>query len=133
MFEMTKCRNTNVHNVESQIKHVHMISHLYPRCVYTPAIVSDMVCFQQRKDSKAQIPPERHLDEEEGVYDTDEYIWLAHEVRESHAYNCDGMLQPIRSKLNVVKWAEYLEKYDDTRLLQFLMYGFPLGDWVKFI
>ena len=49
-------------------------------------------------------------------------------VRASHTKNCDGVRKPVALNLNLQTWADYLDKYDDTRLLQFMTYGFPLGD-----
>ena len=52
---------TNVYDVENVIKQVDVASHFYPKCLYSPAIVSDSVGFHQAKNLKAQIPPQEHL------------------------------------------------------------------------
>ena len=105
-----------------------MAFYLYPKCLYTPAIVSDTVGFHQINDFKAHIPPLEHLTSEVGVHDVHEYINLARTGRSSQAHNCDVIWKPVGSNLNLLKWAHYLDKYKDTRLLQFMTYGFPLGD-----
>ena len=63
-----------------------------------------------------------------GVHDVDDYMELAMRVCASHTKNCDGVRKPVALNLNLQTWAHYLDKYDDTRLLQYMTYGFPLGD-----
>ena len=48
-------------------------------------------------------------------------------MAESGKFNMDRVRIPIASGLNLVKWPEYVHKYADVRLLQFYVYGFPLG------
>ena len=52
---------------------------------------------------------------------------VAKDVQNSHVPNCDGIWQQVGLNLNLLKWAEYVDNYEDTRLLQILVYGFPLG------
>ena len=57
----------------------------------------------------------------------DEYFKAAEHIRRSGVYNCDGARIPVASHMNLNKWAEYVDCYKDRRLLQFSVYGFPLG------
>ena len=55
-----------------------------------------------------------------------QYLTMAVRVAESRLPNCDGLQCLVSPDLNLANWASYLHKYKDTRLLQFLVYGFPL-------
>ena len=118
----------NVYDVKDVIKQIDVTSHYFPKCSYSPVIVNESVGFQQAKNPEAQTPPQEHFNRLGAVHDVEDYMELARTVRASHTKNCDGVRQPVASNLNLHRWAHYLDKYDDTRLLQFMTYGFPLGD-----
>ena len=45
----------------------------------------------------------------------------------SKVHNCNGARIPVSFHMNLNKWAEYVDCYKDRQLLQYLVYGFPLG------
>ena len=57
---------------------------------------------------------------------TEHPIELHKIIKNSGKYNYLGCRIPIKSQLKVDVWAQELEGYWDTQLLDFLTYGFPL-------
>ena len=57
---------------------------------------------------------------------TDDPIHLHRIIKNSATYNYLGCRIPIKSQLKVDVWAQQLQGYWDTQLLEFLAYGFPL-------
>ena len=98
-----------------------------PRCTYIPSHIKECVGFVQDRDNTAELPPLCHLNGQGAIDSVDEYFKAAEHIRRSGVYNCDGARIPVASHMNLNKWAEYVDCYKDRRLLQFLVYGFPLG------
>ena len=98
-----------------------------PRCTYIPSHINERVGFVQDYDNTVELPPLRHLNGQGAIGSVDEYFRAVEYIRMSKVYNCDGARIPVSSHMNLNKWAEYVDCYKDRRLLQFLVYGFPLG------
>ena len=56
-----------------------------------------------------------------------EFLKIAHIVNETGTSNYRQARIPIKSGLNIEAWEENLSNYPDTRLIQYLKFGFPLS------
>ena len=118
----------NDENNHVQMQYNDMFQVLHPKCMYTVGKTNNDVGFQQKTGWSIGGPPNEHLLKGAGVLHTNDYLKVANMICESKKCNCDSIRVPIHSNLNLSKWAEYLHLYNDSRLLHFLTYGFPLGD-----
>ena len=124
--------NNEIKNVELQHgQSLCETNTVVPRCMYIPAVRADSVGFIQHGYACGSDPPVEHLTGEGAVRGDHVYLQAAIRVADSGTYNCDGMRIPVGSRLNLANWARYLNRYKDRRLLQFLVYGFPLGRTAK--
>ena len=55
------------------------------------------------------------------------YFDVVEEVIKSGRANCNGVHIPLDSGLNIQVWGKYTPLHGDGRLVEFLLYGFPLG------
>ena len=56
-----------------------------------------------------------------------EFLEIAHIINDTGTSNYKQARIPIKSGLNIEAWEENQRNYPDTRLLQYLRFGFPLS------